>query len=223
VTAGSGDFTIDAVIHQRSYFDMPAIWQVETTGQIYCPGNSHSDATALFCTAKKRGLPFCTPTAHLSVHLPVGSVIAIPRIVSYSAEEDYETDETDAVLRYRLKYVLLARLTSETKTGPMPGREVAYTPCKGSAAPGHTYENCVLCKWSSRFLDGEEPLASEVVRDTKRMHRDVEIIGYYKPPEGSKLENHFVGHSTVNTRKAIIDEEDIYDEEEEEEEEEEDD
>jgi hypothetical protein len=84
-----------------------------------------------FKVTKRTGQIYCPPGAeHLFTHrFTVGQIIAIP-FYTWVTTDGYESGSTTSEWMKRVRSVQLVRISSEPRSGPMPGRAVFETSSK---------------------------------------------------------------------------------------------
>jgi hypothetical protein len=167
---------IDGVLHQHHSRGAKAFEIVASTGQVYVPHISNERYMALVADDEPASVfaRFVGRLSHILIHMPIGSVIAIPTADG----------------------VMLVRLVSDPMTGAMTGRSVFSF--SGSTAP-----YCGGAEGADTLLhvDGvlERPGSTQPFHT---VHRSIEVIGYLSP--GSRTYVRIMNTQQVTTTVKML-------------------
>jgi len=156
------EFLVSGMVHQDLTGSMVADRAVKATGQIYCPQGAE----------------------HLFLHrLPIGSIVAIPcfKMVVEDCDSD-ASGTTTSEWEQDVRRVLLVRITSEARLGPMKHRTFVLKPplwegyTKG-CEHATTRLDCGACRYQISHITHSPAAEGEPL---SLLHRDVEVLGTTK-------------------------------------------
>lgn len=167
VVPAKDELLVSGMIHQDLTGSMIADRAVKATGQIYCPIGAE----------------------HLFTHrMSIGSVIAVPCFKM--VVEDCDSDASGSTMsewEQDVRNVLLVRITSEARLGPMRHRKLvpkapAWEGDKKWCGHATTHLGCSHCRYKIGAITHREADAAthSECEDLVILHRDVEVLGSTK-------------------------------------------
>jgi hypothetical protein len=158
------ELLVSGMVHQDLTGSMIADRAVKATGQIYCPIGAD----------------------HLFTHrMPIGTVIGIPcfKMVVEDGDSD-DSGTTTSEWEQDVRKILLVRITSEARMGPMKHRKIVPKPPAWDGDKkwcGHatTHLSCSHCRYKMGAITHTEADAAthSECEDLVILHRDVEVLG----------------------------------------------
>ena len=163
------ELLVSGMVHQDLTGSMVADRAVKATSQIYCPRGAE----------------------HLFTHrMPIGSIVAIPcyKMLVEGADSD-ASGTTTSEWEQDVRRVLLVRITSEARLGPMRHRKIVPKPPAWEGDKkwcGHatTDLGCGHCRYKIGAITHTETSALKAAEceDLVILHCDVEVLGSTKDP-----------------------------------------
>jgi len=167
---------IDGVLHQHHSRGANAFEIVASTGQVYVPHITNDQYMALVEDHEPASVfaRFIGRLSHILIHMPIGSVVAIPTADG----------------------VMLVRLTSEPMTGAMTGRFVF-------SFSGRTTPYCGGAEGADTLLHVDDVLVRPgSTQPFHTAYRNIEVIGYLSP--GSRTYVRIMNTQQVTTTVKMI-------------------